>query len=88
MEFDLILMDVRMPCMDGLAAKRLLQLIESRQFDEIHSLAHNMNGTGRSYGFHRLTELGFGMKISADAADIEALRGQVADLEEYLGRVQ
>jgi len=59
-------------------------LVAAREFKRIRVLAHNMKGTGRSYGFDRITELGLAMETSADAADVAALTGQIADLWGYL----
>ena len=62
----------------------IVELIASRQFEQIRSLAHNMKGTGRSYGFDRVTELGSAMETSANAADVAALTGQLADLQRVI----
>jgi hypothetical protein len=62
----------------------LYLLVAAREFKRIRVLAHNMKGTGRSYGFDRITELGLAMETSADAADVAALTGQIADLWGYL----
>lgn len=79
-------------CPEYLCARRrdcetLWQLIASREFDRIRVLAHNMKGTGRSYGLNRVTEIGLAMEISTDAADVAALTAQVADLQMYLKHV-
>ena len=80
-------------CPDYLCARKrdcetIAQLIEAREFERIRVLAHNMKGTGRSYGFDALTELGLAMETSAKAADLIALTSQLADLREYLSRVE
>jgi HPt (histidine-containing phosphotransfer) domain-containing protein len=60
---------------------------EAGKFDQIRFLAHNMKGTGTSYGFPRITEIGAAMESSAEAADQAAVSVQIADLANYLARV-
>ena len=78
---------------DYLCARRrdcetIAQLIASHEFERIRVLAHNMKGTGRSYGFNRVTELGLAMETSARAADSITLTSQLADLQGYLSHVK
>jgi PAS domain S-box-containing protein len=69
-------------------ASLLEELRISGQFDRIRVLAHNMKGTGASYGMPRLTELGAAMEIAAKQSDAETLTAQIANLRTYLARVE
>lgn len=66
----------------------LHELIRSGEFERVRIVAHNIKGTGRSYGFGRLTELGAAMEDAASAADAAALTLQLAELQQYMDRVQ
>ncbi|HTM48209.1 MAG TPA: response regulator [Bryobacteraceae bacterium] len=80
-------------CHEYLCSRRgdyrtLMKLIAALEFEEIRTLAHNMKGTGRSYGFDKLTELGSAMEVSATGRDLAALTAQIAELRQYLRRVR
>jgi CheY-like chemotaxis protein len=80
-------------CLEYLCSRRrdcqtLMKLIAAREFEPIRTLAHNIKGTGRSYGFDRLTELGSAMEASARGRDAAALTAQIAELRQYLRRVR
>jgi HPt (histidine-containing phosphotransfer) domain-containing protein len=62
-------------------------LLASREFDRIRSLAHNIKGTGGSYGFPELTHLAAALETSAKEADAGAVTGQLSHLTEFLERV-
>jgi histidine phosphotransfer protein HptB len=58
------------------------------QHDQTRVLGHRMKGTGAPYGFSRLTEIGALIEQAAADQNSGALRGYVAELAEYLGRVE
>jgi CheY-like chemotaxis protein len=66
----------------------LVALSESADFDKLKSIAHNLKGTGTSYGFPDLTEIGAEMETSAGAGDQEKIRQQLVRLSRYLDRVR
>ncbi len=53
-------------------------------FDEIRTLAHNMKGTGTSFGFPELTRLGNEIELSAKREDAGAIDRQLLELSSYL----
>ena len=63
-------------------------LLASGEFDKIRALAHNMKGTGSSYGFVPLTELGAVLEAAAKLPDEESVARHVSSLADYLGRVR
>jgi PAS domain S-box-containing protein len=69
-------------------ARRLAELLQSREFDRIRVLAHNLRGTGAAYGLPVLTQMGAAIESAARASDEPALRAQIPKLGEYLARVE
>jgi CheY-like chemotaxis protein len=68
-------------------APRLLELLNSGEFDKIRIAGHNMKGTGASYGMPVVTTLGAGIESAAKTADVAALKAKLSELAEYLDRV-
>lgn len=62
-------------------------LLEIDSFSEIRILAHRMKGSGGSYGFDDISEIGEVMEEAALNEDNEAIRNQVLQLSRYLERV-
>jgi response regulator RpfG family c-di-GMP phosphodiesterase len=66
--------------------ERIATLIESRNFGEIRKLVHDVKGTGKAYGFPKLTKLASAMQASAETSDPAALERQFAEMADYLWR--
>jgi HPt (histidine-containing phosphotransfer) domain-containing protein len=62
--------------------------LDAGNSEEARRLAHSIRGTGGSYGFARLSELGAVMESSAKAGDVDDVRRHLVELEDYLARVQ
>jgi CheY-like chemotaxis protein len=62
--------------------------LQARDFDHIRRLAHDLKGTGASFGFPDLTEMGRALELSAADGSVSMLTRQLADLGVYLGSVQ
>ena len=58
------------------------------QHEQTRILGHRMKGTGTPYGFSRLTEIGGWIEQAAADHDSSALREQIAELADYLSRVE
>ena len=76
-----------------LAARRdelpeMMNLLAASDFKRLAAMAHNIKGTGGSYGFPELTRMGATLESSAKQTDSEAVRIQLAELTGYLGQVQ
>jgi HPt (histidine-containing phosphotransfer) domain-containing protein len=67
---------------------RLNALIASADWEGVRSLGHRMKGTGRGYGFPRITEIGVALERAGSAEDAAAARAGVSRLEQYLDRVR
>ena len=63
------------------------KLLDGDAFSEIRTLGHRMKGTGGSYGFDDISEIGENIENSALAADKEAIINSVLRLSDYLKRV-
>ncbi len=62
--------------------------VRQNQHEQTRVLGHRMRGTGRPYGFSRLTEIGALLEDAAAHQNSGALREYVAELAEYLSRVE
>lgn len=56
-------------------------------FETLRSLGHQMKGSGGSFGFDRISQIGGNLETSAKAQDAQAIERQIADLQDYLNRV-
>ena len=66
----------------------LMALSEAANFERLKTLAHNLKGTGTSYGFPEVTEIGAEMEKSAQAQDQGTIQEQLLRLSSYLDRVR
>lgn len=57
-------------------------------FETLRSLGHQMKGSGGGFGFGRITEIGGNLEASAKAQDAQAIEREIADLRDYLDRVE
>jgi HPt (histidine-containing phosphotransfer) domain-containing protein len=63
------------------------RLLEAEAFSEIRKLGHRMKGTGGSYGFDDISEIGEVIEEAALATDKEAISKSLRQLTSYLERV-
>ncbi|MDP9170459.1 MAG: response regulator, partial [Acidobacteriota bacterium] len=64
------------------------RLLDASDFDPIRSMAHNIKGTGSSFGFPELTRIAGAMESSARESSEPGLRESLNELSRYLDRVQ
>ena len=57
-------------------------------FTALARIGHSMKGTGASYGFDYITELGRSIEQAAKAQDADGVRNHAAQLADYLQRVE
>jgi histidine phosphotransfer protein HptB len=66
----------------------LTEYLDAEDFERVRIVAQNFKGTGASYGFEELTNLGAALEKSAKRGDWAALKQEVTAREEYLNRVE
>lgn len=68
-------------------AQAMRGLLEQGAFGEIGSIGHKMKGTGRSYGFEAISQIGNDIELAAHQQDTAGIARLLAHLESYLARV-
>jgi two-component system sensor histidine kinase/response regulator len=68
--------------------EELQQLAQNGDFDRIRISGHNMAGSGRSYGFAALSDIGKALEDAARDFDPVEIRRQIDALRDYLSRVR
>jgi len=68
--------------------KVLLDAATQKDFATLQSLGHQMKGTGGGYGFDHITVIGGQLESGAKAQDLPAIEQEIADLRDYLERVE
>src|SRR5688500_18149431 len=63
-------------------------LLARADFDGLTTIAHNIAGSGASYGFQRLSELGATLEKAARAGDVSASKTHLDALREHLGKIR
>jgi CheY-like chemotaxis protein len=63
---------------------KLRAAIETHDYSVLRILGHQMAGTGASYGFDPITEIGFALESSALSGDMARIAGAVEGLDLYL----
>lgn len=62
--------------------------LERGNFAAVRNTGHTLKGTGGSYGFEEMTRIAAGIESAASASDRGALSQLLAQLDDYLARVQ
>jgi len=57
-------------------------------FEALRKTGHQLTGSGGSYGFERVSELGRGIEDAALEKDLAAIKILAAELEEYLTDIE
>jgi len=68
--------------------REMVALLSASAFAEISSRGHNLKGTGRSYGFPDLTDIGAALERFAKSEDKEGIDKQLLRLANYLESVR
>jgi HPt (histidine-containing phosphotransfer) domain-containing protein len=67
---------------------RLRAAVASGDLAAAASVGHNLAGSGTSYGFERISDLGFEIEAAAKRRDARAVGDLALRLEGYLARVR
>lgn len=68
--------------------KEINELLEKGDFETIERLGHSMKGSGSIYGFDGITKLGKVIESSAKNKSVEEIKNVLAELKDYLNRVE
>jgi signal transduction histidine kinase/CheY-like chemotaxis protein len=68
--------------------RKLRDALDGGDFGVIRTLGHQMSGTGGSYGFEPISEIGSALEESALASDSTRIQECIDKLEQYLGAVR
>jgi PAS domain S-box-containing protein len=68
--------------------RSILEALERSDYEVIRELGHKMNGTGSSFGFSRITQLGAAMESAAKEQNSAEIRSRIMDLSRYLDAVK
>ena len=66
----------------------LLDALDHGRFDQIRHLAHDLVGTGGSFGFEDMSLIGRCLESAAINRETEEIKLLVGDLADYLSRVE
>jgi HPt (histidine-containing phosphotransfer) domain-containing protein len=62
--------------------------LEQEDFEPIRIAGHSMKGTGASYGFDQITDIGAAIETAARNSDAQAIATEVDRLAHYLDNLQ
>jgi len=65
----------------------LLAVLAASDFERLAKMAHNIKGSGASYGFSDLTRIGAALELAAKQNDAGGSGAQLAQLNDYLNHV-
>jgi HPt (histidine-containing phosphotransfer) domain-containing protein len=64
--------------------KALQHALAEDDFQGVQEIAHNLKGSGSSYGFCKITEIGDGMEVAAKLGNRERVGAHLSELHNYL----
>lgn len=66
----------------------LRDAVAQKDFETLLGLGHKMKGSGGGFGLDRISEIGGNLESSAKEQDLPAIEQEIADLLDYLERVE
>jgi HPt (histidine-containing phosphotransfer) domain-containing protein len=66
---------------------KIEQLLGTGDMESIQILGHCMKGSGGSFGFDEISDIGEDLELAAQVTDVEGIKSAVVRLERYLARV-
>ena len=70
------------------AAEKILDLVESDDYESIQRMGHSMKGSGGSYGFDEITSIGSYLELAAQDQNPAEIGIQTEALLRYLNCVE
>src|SRR5438309_52990 len=68
--------------------RAILAALEDLDYETIGGLGHKMSGTGGSYGFPQITEIGAAIQQAAKERNTREIQSRMAELSRYLQQVE
>ena len=62
--------------------------LDRADFETVTVLGHNLRGSGGSFGFQAITDIGGALQQAAESADIDASRKLVGELSSFLQSIE
>lgn len=62
--------------------------IDGSDFNALRTIGHDMKGTGSSFGFDRVSEIGDRIEIAALANDLPSIQIQFGILQDYMANIE
>jgi HPt (histidine-containing phosphotransfer) domain-containing protein len=71
-----------------LDAPRLAQALSAGDYETVRKIGHNLKGTGASYGFKFITEVGGRIEQAAKLRDAATISNNIGELTNYLSSIE
>lgn len=68
--------------------KEVEDSLKRKDFETIERLGHSMKGSGSTYGFDGISELGQKIEASAKNGNSEEIKTVLLELKDYLNRIE
>ena len=65
----------------------IITALDSKDYDKVKRLGHNIKGSGGSYGFDEVSRIGMDLEKAAMEQNVNAMRNLTGELEDYLAKV-
>jgi len=66
----------------------MLEGLDKSNFQAIRIIGHTMKGSGGSYGFNRISQIGLALEQGGQEANAGKIRKSIDELTDYLNRVE
>jgi CheY-like chemotaxis protein len=67
--------------------KKIKEALEKKNFNEIEDLGHKMKGSGKCYGFEKISTLGHQIEISAKERRTQEIKRSIDQMQDYLAHL-
>ena len=65
----------------------IMTALDSKDYDKVKRLGHNIKGSGGSYGFDEVSRIGLDLEKAALEQNVNAMRNLAVELDDYLAKV-
>ncbi|MFQ5672143.1 MAG: Hpt domain-containing protein [Nitrospinales bacterium] len=68
--------------------RSILENLDQGNFEAIRNIGHMMNGSGRGYGFNRISQIGVALEQGGQESNSGKIRKSTDELADYLNRIE